>query len=232
MKPNADRFLGRVAGKASLYLQPLQIQEKEIVAAFKRVSSVQQGKKENLKDQHNTLKFEVKKNGGIVALEIEIEYSGKMTPGYAKILIDFGNKCRELGIKKILATSLDRFIRNKNYRSDNKELCRLQPTQKELEELLYYIGEGVTLMTVLHPDSSSEECRSFAIKNGIKVKGSRIKKTKKQIREQMKPIVKQIKQDNPNWSVRKISEETDISFSSVFRWLKEFDSKQVSKTPI
>src|ERR1700761_9193961 len=118
-KPNAERFLGRVPGKASEFVHCLEIQENELVGIFERVSSIQQEKNKNLENQDWILTYKINFHKGIIAsVKFQIEYSGKWGDGYAKIIREVGRKCRELGITKLIATSPDRFLRHPDYRSD------------------------------------------------------------------------------------------------------------------
>lgn len=76
----------------------------------------------------------------------------------------------------LLAEATDRFIRNQYYHSNT--FPDAQATKGELETLQWHT-EGITLMTVLPPDASPKEVKSYQRKRGQMQKGRKGGRTKK-----------------------------------------------------
>ena len=70
----------------------------------------------------------------------------------------------------IIATSSDRFLRSRNF--NTKTNPEVLPTEAEFVELRK-LTRKVPLVTLLHPDMSPRQVRSYVSKWGQKVKGNK-----------------------------------------------------------
>jgi DNA invertase Pin-like site-specific DNA recombinase len=126
--------------------------------------------------------------------------------------------CRRHGIRVLVAEGLSRFLRNPDWHP--KKRPHLKPTLDQLFEL-DHLARGVSLVTVLDPDSSEE--RSFQTVRGQTQKGrhgggdmmpGRMK------RRRNKLLPKAVELRERGLSYRKIAGVLGADFRTVYDWLR------------
>lgn len=128
-----------------------------------RVSTSQQDRRLNLHDQlRNLRQWAVGHRAVIIG---EVQHVGRGADCYW--LRQAAELARQHGAV-LLAESVDRFIRHPGF---NPKTCsNLQPRERELEEL-QACTEGMILATLLPPEATPEEIRSFQRRRGQTAKG-------------------------------------------------------------
>jgi hypothetical protein len=141
-------------------------------------------------------------------------------------LINAVKEAKEL-IKKgfhpvILAASTDRFLRNRNWTTNQPDLL---PTVEEFEKLKELV-EGVPLVTLLHPDKKPSKVTSFRSRWGQEAKGNkggRPKKNKpgykKRWRKKTLRLVQKLR--GKGYSLSEISHRAITPKSTVHYWLQK-----------
>jgi hypothetical protein len=164
-------------GKASEFISPFSPYPGKPYYLVYRVSSRQQDRAENLRNQKLHLPRVVEEAGGVVVGWMDWvgpggEFAG---PGYGQSWLDAlrkgADEAERLGAT-MLALCTDRLIWNPLYRSNDPLRCRCQATWGDLMDLKW-ATRPVRLETLLHPDAIPEEVRAFVSRLGQDVKGSR-----------------------------------------------------------
>ncbi len=221
--------------KASEYLHHLdEYHEKhpDIQAEiYCRVSERMQGYKHNLDTYEKKLRRELqKRNIPVVGCFREI-CSGWVLNDDRFALVYAVKKAKKHKAKittVLVASSSDRFLRNKYFTTKKPDIL---PTEAEFEELKKLTCD-VPLVTLLDPDMPPNKVRGYQSKWGQQAKGNRggrPKKNKpgykKQIRLEKLPRV--LRMHNKNISLGDISAVTDIPKPTVWYWIKKYGDKIV-----
>ena len=154
------------SGKASDYIHHAAevIQPGDKVLLRCRVSGWVQARNQNLADQETNLRQAATKLGVIVVGVDRHVGSGWDVRSLGKTAI----MARQRGATIILAESVDRFVRNPLYA---KKRQNLQARACDLQELKDWT-DGLVLATIVHPDASPFEVRSFQRRRGQQMKGN------------------------------------------------------------
>lgn len=202
-------------GKASRVIQPLNINSGDSTILAVRVSRCEESA--NLDDAEANLRAAVEAAGATVAGVYRWIGSG-FDPFWIPAAV---MRARSVGAVAIFAETTDRFIRNEHYHSVKQP--NLQATDRQLDEVAQ-LADGMPLMTVLDPDATPGEVRSFHTKRGQTQKnrtGGRpaVKRAgyKKQTRWANLVDVRRAKRSG--MSVREISERLGLKKSTVQDWL-------------
>ena len=129
-----------------------------------------------------------------------------------------------MGNAIVVAESVARFIRNIEYNSVTN--WNAKPTVADYNRLQLET-DGVKLATLINPDATPEEIRSYETKRGKKSKGNpggRPKKCspgyKKRERQKFLPIVLERYKQNKNIAV--ISRSVNLKYDTVYSWIVKF----------
>jgi hypothetical protein len=153
---------------ASPFVLPFHVEPGQRFLLLCRVSSTDQGRRDNLRAQRLFLTRAVEESGGIVCAGLEFEWSGR-GPQWHRKLAMAARFARRLGAT-LLADTVDRLVRSQRFRSDDPVLCKEQAQRQDLLDLEGAL-HGVKVMTFLDPNASAEECRSLLIRWGQSSKG-------------------------------------------------------------
>lgn len=206
-------------GNASNYIQPLDaLRPGDRVVLCARESENSQFYNGNLDQQLANLRRVAKQRGLIEVAEPIARVHSGAEPSW---LTATANIAKELGAS-LLAEAPNRFIRHPACQA----IPNLQARTSELEDLKFYTL-GVRLVTVVPPNASSTDERSYATKRGQAAKGKRGGRPrqkspgyKKRVREQLKPRALLLRAEDPViWSIRAIAVELNVSPSTVADWL-------------
>lgn len=206
-------------GKASDYMTQAArvIAPGDKVILCCRVSKHTQRRRGNLKDQERGLRKEAEALGAEVIDVVHHEGSG-WVGGW---LLELRPRAIQRGAM-LLAETPSRFVRHLDYHS--KRRPKAQATEDDLRCLAAWT-RGLSLLTVVDPDLSPEEERSFQTKRGQEAKGKKggrpVKAKpgdKKQRRAELLPRVLELHQHG--MSVREIVAETGVAKSTVHEWLR------------
>jgi DNA invertase Pin-like site-specific DNA recombinase len=202
----------------SLYFHAIDdLQPGDAVILCLRVSKRAQKKTGNLEDQKRHLRRVVAERGArVVGL---IPHEG---PGWDfSWLIPALAKAKECGAK-LLAESVSRFVRSKEYHSSKNP--ESQPSELQLESLRV-LSDGVSLVTALDPNASPAEERSWQTKRGQMFKDRRGGRPlsnspgyKLALRHRLKPLARQMRADGA--SVGEIVKHTGVARSTVRDWVR------------
>lgn len=220
-----EKYPLAVPGKASNYIkyfeQLIREQPDLKVVLFGRVSACMQNHKGNLNDQLVSLRRAVEKYKVPIVCEFKEIGSGwwherERLQAAARRAFD------ERAV--ILAESTDRFIRSIYY--DTKKNPSAQPSSLEYEELLR-VTTGVTLATMLHPDTPWKEVRSHQSKRGQQIKGNsggrpKVNKPgyKKQRRLEKLSQVLQLRINGASWE--DINALTGVAKTTAADWVRKY----------
>lgn len=151
-------------GKASSYIDEFEIRPGMLVVLVARVSTGRQDKRNNLRDQLARLRRTVEEFGGKVVGVFWQRGSGQEPEAWLGRVAAYAQKRNAV----ILAESVDRFVRSKFF---NTKTCpNARASEAELKWLQLVCGE-VRLMTVVHPDASLREVKSYHTIRGQQEKG-------------------------------------------------------------
>lgn len=218
-----DRLLQ--AGRASRYIMAASEATRKgtRVVIVVRVSTSQQNHNRNLDDQLDTLRRWVADRGGVVVAEVPHVGPGS-DPSWLR---QAATLARQLGAV-LLAESVDRFVRHPDF---NPKACPdAQPREIDLQELRH-CTEGVILATLLSPDATPEQIRSYQRRRGQSEKGNRggrPRKRKCKERRLARIDLAREMRDLYGWSCQHISDAlnarndgfTDQTRMTVFNWLR------------
>ena len=197
-------------GDATKYIEHANINPGDRVVLVCRVSTCNQGKRKNHSDQEAALREWVKERGGIVVDVVKIVISGFNPYWLARAVA-----IAERRSAKLLAESTDRFIRHPAYHS--VECPNAQPSNCELRDLRDW-AEGTELVTMLHPNATLEEVRSYQSKRGQRMKrkkGGRRERLKNR-RKRLEAKVLELRQSGA--SFREIEKQIGVPFNTARRW--------------
>ena len=212
-------------GDASHYIKwaPDVIAKGTKVVIAARVSTGQQNRRQNLADQVGHLSRWVADSGALVVGD-PVEHVGSgadpsWLPGAALLARQHG--------AVILAESVDRLIRNPDF---NPKTCPdAQPREADLEELRVWT-DGVILATLIHPNATPAEIRSFQRRRGQEAKGHRGGRPRKRRWKERRlariDLARRMRDDG--WSCRQIADwlnARDDGFRpqtamTVYNWLR------------
>jgi hypothetical protein len=164
-KVSAECRLRRyIAGKASVFIRNLDtLQPGDKVVLYCRVSI--RDNKLNLADQEAALRAAVAARGASVVEVVHVQQGGADSSWLANAVA----MAKAHGAK-LVAESTDRFKRHRDYHS--VDYPDLQATEDDLWNLRY-MTEGVPLITLLDPDATPGDVRSYQSKRGQAAKGRR-----------------------------------------------------------
>lgn len=202
------------AGKASNYLLPFEIRYPgEPIIICCRVSERVQYSRGNHVDQAEALTAAVNAAGGR-AVPSEPHKGSGTDPGWLTPAVALAQR---LGAR-LLAETTDRFIRSQWYHSE--WYPDAQASEHDLRWLAFWL-EGVEAMTLLHPDASSEEVRSYQIRRGHKAKGNKGGRPAKAKREKNRKrwfrTVFAMKREGVSY--RKIAAATGVPWKTCHNWI-------------
>jgi hypothetical protein len=207
-------------GKASRVVRPFEVHPGDRLVLCVRVSNRE--RRRNLVDAEASLRRAVESAGGIVVGVMPHVGSGTdpFWVGAAALMA----KRRRATV--LLAESTDRFVRNKYYHS--VDFPDVQATEAELKELARCAG-GMPLMTLLHPDASPSEVRSYQSKRGQwakRRKGGRPRSKRpgyKKLRKKEK-LGLVLWLHRRDWPVREIAAKPMVSVpkSTVHEWIHKY----------
>ena len=212
-EPGADKI-----GIASDYISDIRsLKSGQRVVIYCRVSTSDQERKRNLNEQVKNLIREVEQLGFIIIITFREVGAGWQE--YRDVLM----YAAEHALAKdavLVAESCTRFTRNKDYNS--KTNWKVRPTQADYRRL-QRDTHGVKLATLINPDATPEEIRSFETKRGKKAKSKLGGRPKKQAgrgdperKEMMLPKVKWM-----IWtggSLKNIASILGVSHTTVMKW--------------
>ena len=170
----------RGPGKASIYIchAPDAIKPGDRVILCPRVSRCVQQRNKNLADQEQNLRAEAERlRAKVVGVERHVGSS------YDPTWLSRALALAEKKAAKLLFESTDRIIRTPAFHSSRSPNSR--PTELDFKMLRQY-ADSVTLTTVLHPDATPSEVRSYQRKRGQKAKGRKGGRPPKQPRRAWK----------------------------------------------
>jgi len=151
-------------GTASNYIKPIDdVQPGDKVVLCCRVSTYEQGRTEKLTRQVAYLRQEMERREAAVVYVIRHVGSGRNPYWLAKAVVI----AKEHGAK-LVAESTSRFIRHPGYHSVQNWTA--QARDVDLEDLRWWT-KGMTLVTLLNPDASPADERSYQSKRGQRAKG-------------------------------------------------------------
>lgn len=217
--PVARAILRSKLDKASTYIRHAkdEIRPGDKLVLCSRVSHSIQDHTGNLRDQEAGLRKSVEGLRAIV-LKVWDHVGSGVNPWW---LANAAAIARKQGAK-LVAESTDRFIRNPLYHSSKNP--NAQARRLELEDLAR-VTRGLTLATLLHPDASPTQVRSFHRKRGQQAKdrkGGRPKMNKpgykKERRQRLQPRV--VRQYRAGFSFRQISAMTGVPIATAHDWVR------------
>ncbi len=221
-EPGADK-----AGIASDYISDIRSLKRrspkrgQRVVIYCRVSGRDQERSQNLCDQDENLERELEKLGFNV-----IESLGEVGAGWKG---DRDGLLRAVEIAHendavVVAESVTRFIRSRDYNSVTN--WNAKPTVADYNRLQLET-DGVELATLINPDATPEEIRSYETKRGKKSKGNpggRPKKCspgyKKRERQMYLPKVLELYKQNKN--IAAIARSVNLKYDTVYSWVVKF----------
>ena len=188
---------------------------------YGRVSGNDQERSQNLSDQVKNLERELEKLGFNV-----IESIGEVGAGWKGDRERLALAAKIAREKKaiVVAESVTRFIRSRDYNSVTN--WNAKPTVADYNRLQLET-DGVELATLINPDATPEEIRSYETKRGKKSKGNpggRPKKRdpgyKKRERQMYLPIVLERYKQNKN--IAAIARSVNLKYDTVYSWIVKF----------
>ena len=214
-EPGADK-----TGIASDYISDIRsLKSGQLVVAYCRVSASDQERSQNLSDQGENLKNESKQRGFVV-----LEIISEVASGWKE---DRDGLLRAVEIAHendavVVAESATRFIRSRDYNSVTNR--NALPTVAEYRRL-QRDTQGVKLATLVAPDATPEEIRSYETKRGKAAKGNpggrpRNPGYKKQIRQKYLPKVLKLYEWGMN--IAEIARQLKLNYNTVYSWIQKY----------
>ncbi len=212
-EPGADK-----TGIASHYMSHAKnLKSGQLVVIYCRVSASDQERKKNLNEQVNNLIREVEQLGFIIIRTFREVGAGWQE--YRDVLM-FAAEYALANNAVLVAESVTRFIRSKDFNSQIN--WKVPPTVAEYRRL-QRDTQGVKLATLVAPDATPEEIRSYETKRGKKGKGKPGGRPKKQAgrgdperKEMMLPKVKWMLWTGG--SLKNVAEILGVSHTTVMNW--------------
>jgi hypothetical protein len=204
-------------GKASEYVTHDDIKQGDLVIPVCRVSTWEQEHDLNLSDQERSMRQEMERRGAVVIDVIRHVGSGWDTAWLAEA----ADIARRRGAK-LVAESLSRFIRSPDDHSKKKPQAR--PSWQDLDQLRL-ATVGVELVTLLDPDATPGEERSYQTSRGQSQKGNRggrpPAKRPGAKKARRKQLLRFVDADSDNGlSIRAIATKYRLAPSTVHLWIK------------
>jgi hypothetical protein len=162
-KVSARRRLS--AGVASKFISHGNIQPGDRVILVCRVSAREQQYRGNDMDQESNLSQWVQQLGAIVIKVVRVTTSGQ----HPFWLLKAVQLARQFNAK-LVAETTDRFIRHPAYHSEKSP--NFQARESDLKEL-QFVTSGILLVTMVHPDATPEQVRSYQRKRGQRMKNAK-----------------------------------------------------------
>ena len=154
-----------VRGNAGNYIKHNVIRSGDTVVLACRVSGHTQHRGRNDANQRDGLREKVERLGGEIVGVVCVEAAG-FDPCWIRPAVIIARQHGAI----IVAESTDRFVRHPAFHS--KKAWRLQARECDLQELALF-ADGVTLVTILHPNALPEEVRQHQTNRGLKSKNKR-----------------------------------------------------------
>ncbi len=188
-----------------------------------RVSGREQNRRGNLRDQSDNQHRTVGQHeNSVQACYREIASGWELDDGMDRPTLAAAIATAKKIGAVLVVESTDRLIRSVEYSKKNQDVL---PTVAEFDKLMR-LADGVTLATLLHPDTSPGDVRSHQIKRGQRAKGHkggrpRITKPgeKKRRREEMLPMVLHLHRVGE--SRREIAEWTGLPVMTISDWIRK-----------
>ncbi len=210
-----DAICGPVRVKASEFIKPLSIKPGDRVVLCCRVSHCSQARKKNLLDQKANLRAIIEAQGGEIVAIVHQVGSG-WDPSWL---------CKAARVARhadgiLIAESVDRFLRSSRFHS--KDRPNAQPNLMQFQELAL-CTKGCQLMTVVDPDATPEEVRSYQRQRGQRFKGKggrpspSVVSPMKKRRLRMLPQIKKLHERGV--SVRQIARDVGLPYETIRRWV-------------
>ncbi len=210
MRVSARRWLA--CGKASNYIKQANIKPGDKVVLVCRVSQREQKQRKNLEDQEANLRAEVAALDGIVVGVTHIQVSG-FDPFWISRAVTIAQQHGA----KLLAESTDRFVRHPAFNSSKNNSRNAR--ESDLRELVA-CAEGVPLVTLLHPDATPQEVRSYQRKRGQRIKQAKGGRPERPKNRKVRLIgtATQMREDGASWG--EIALALEVPRSTVARWCR------------
>lgn len=197
-----------IPGKASRYIDPIEIAPGDRIIIVCRVSSEAQRRNGNLNTQEAQLAQAVyERNGTVIAVFSEV------CQGNDLLWLINAAAIAKLNGASILAYSTDRFVRQPAF--SPRAFHDFEPRESDFRHLRFYT-EGVRLMTLFHPDATQNEVR------GERAKGNEGGRPRKAMRpRRYKPrcdaatVTRMLGLHSEGHSLQDIADETGYSRSTV-----------------
>lgn len=203
------------AGKASKYILTADYTREEPYQPFLRVSTCQQGKRQNLLGQEIHLTRILAQAGRTILPPIRFEWSGRGMERLEKTF-EASNQAQKYGAI-LLAATTDRFIRSCLFRSNHRLYCQAQASEEELQDWKLTVG-NTPVMTHLHPDSTPGECKALLTLWGLAVKD---KEPGYKKRRKLDLKAKVIELRLLGWGYQRIGKTLQVTRTTVEKWVKE-----------
>ncbi len=217
--------------KASKFLHHLDEYLKNhpftVALIYCRVSACMQGYKRNLDTIEQVLRRALKhRNIPVVGCYREVR-SGWILDHKRGALVQAVEKVKKYKGKRtvvIVTTSSDRFLRNRDFHT--QERPDILPTEEDFERLIGLTGD-VPLLTLLHPDMPSHKVRGIQSKWGQRAKGNkggrhrkRFPGYKKKRREQKLTTLMSLNRRGKTLSY--IVAKTGVARSTIKDWIEKY----------
>ncbi len=190
---------------------------------YLRVSACSQNHNKNLENHEKVLRRKLERLSIPVLGCFHDVGSGWITNHKRGVLRKAICKARKFRNTVVITTSSDRFLRNRNFETNEPDLL---PTVAEFETLKK-LACDVPLVTLLHPDMSPKKVRSYQSKWGQKTKGNKggrpIEKRpgyKKKLREKKLSIVRRLLKKGKNTT--EIARNICVARSTVSDWIENY----------
>ncbi len=212
---SARRWLA--AGKASDYFSHDNIKPGDLVVLACRVSYCVQDHAGNLRRQVAHLKKLVKARGGKIIAIFKFVGSGQ-DPYW---LGNAADEALENGAK-IVVECVNRAIRHPAYHSETNFTA--QARTSDLEDMKWW-AKGVEMVSILDPDATPQEERSFQTSRGQSESGNKGGRPRKRTRRRWPDATKRLAIDLhlQEMSYRKIEAETGVPVSTMQRWFADIE---------
>jgi hypothetical protein len=200
-----------------------------------RVSTAQQGKKRNSRNQELEMRRAVEEAGGTVLEECVFREEQKGNgPEWEQLCHDVAEACRENNAALLIADP-SRLLRHPQFLSTDSVRCRLQPIPEEWNNMAH-IFYGVEVYSLNDPDATPEQTRSYLTKLGQSAKGKKgggdhKQGARKRFKKKWFPYVIHY-YTIPGWKkkarriTRKVCKESGrrVTERTIRNWIKEYET--------
>ena len=216
-EPGADK-----TGIASDYIIDIRrLKRGQPVVIYCRVSGNVQESSQNLSNQGENLKNESKQREFVVLKIVSEVASGwKEDRDALKLAAEYALAKDAV----LVAESVTRFIRSRDYNSVTN--WNAKPTVADYNRLQLET-DGVELATLINPDATPEEIRSYETKRGKKSKGNPGGRPKKRDpgykkRERQMYLPKVLERYKQNKNIAAIARSVNLKYDTVYSWIVKF----------